>query len=61
MGLAVSNDSEANLVPINSADDWLHLALAVGMLAGGLLLTRREPQVAYQAADHEVAPSRDER
>jgi len=27
-------------VPINDADDWLHLGLAVGLLALGFLLTR---------------------
>jgi hypothetical protein len=39
-GLLVSQDSAANFVPVNRADNWLHLALAVAMIAGGILLTR---------------------
>jgi ABC-type transport system involved in multi-copper enzyme maturation permease subunit len=31
-GLVVSSDSTANFVPMNDADDVLHLALAVGLL-----------------------------
>jgi Domain of unknown function (DUF4383) len=31
-GIAVSNDTDANFVPINGADDWLHLVLAVALL-----------------------------
>ena len=40
-GLAVPMDSSANFVPLNLADDILHLALGVGMIALGALLTRR--------------------
>ena len=40
-GLVVGQDSTANFVPLNSADDWLHLVLGVGMIALGLLTTRR--------------------
>ena len=40
-GLVVGEDSAANFVPLNDADDWLHLGLGLGMLALGLLLTRR--------------------
>jgi len=39
-GLLIDKDSGANFVPLNSADDWLHLALGLGMLALGLLLDR---------------------
>jgi hypothetical protein len=39
-GLIVAEDSAANFVPMNDADDWLHLVLAVGMIALGLLLGR---------------------
>jgi ABC-type transport system involved in multi-copper enzyme maturation permease subunit len=31
-GLLVSSGSDANFVPANSADDFLHLALAIGLL-----------------------------
>jgi hypothetical protein len=40
-GLLVAEDSAANFVPMNDADDWLHLVLAIGMIALGVLLTRR--------------------
>lgn len=37
-GLIVDETSSANFVPLNTADNWLHLVLAVGMIALGLLL-----------------------
>jgi hypothetical protein len=40
-GLVISKDSAANFVPVNTADDYLHLVLGLGMVALGLLLTRR--------------------
>jgi uncharacterized protein DUF4383 len=40
-GLVVGQDSAANFVPLNPADDWLHLVLGLGMIALGLLTTRR--------------------
>ena len=40
-GLLVDEESGANVVPVNAADDWLHLVLGLGMVALGLLLTRR--------------------
>ncbi|GII86876.1 membrane protein [Sphaerisporangium siamense] len=42
-GLIVDHDSDANLVPLNTPDNWLHLVLAVGMIGLGLLLSRRHP------------------
>jgi hypothetical protein len=39
--LIVGQQSEANFVPVNPADDVLHLVLRVGMIALGLALTRR--------------------
>jgi hypothetical protein len=39
-GLLVDHDSPANFVPVNTADNWLHLVLAVAMIAIGLLLGR---------------------
>jgi Domain of unknown function (DUF4383) len=32
-GIFVSSDSDANFIPVNTADDFLHLALAIGLLA----------------------------
>jgi Domain of unknown function (DUF4383) len=40
-GLVVGQDSSANFVPLNTADDWLHLVLGLGMIALGLLTSRR--------------------
>ncbi|MGI5478763.1 DUF4383 domain-containing protein [Streptomyces lavendofoliae] len=40
-GLIIDHDSAANFVPVNSADNWLHFVLGVGMIALGVLLTRR--------------------
>ena len=39
-GLVVDHGSDANFVPVNDADNWLHLGLAVGMIALGALLGR---------------------
>ena len=44
-GLAVPMDSAANFVPLNTADDILHVVLGLGMIALGALLTRR-PDIA---------------
>ncbi len=40
-GLLINLQEPVNFVPLNMADNWLHLALAVGMLGLGLLLGRR--------------------
>jgi hypothetical protein len=39
-GLVVDDLSPANFVPMNTADDWLHLGLAAGMILLGVLLGR---------------------
>lgn len=36
-GLLVDRDSDANFVPVNDADDWLHFVLGLGMIGLGLL------------------------
>lgn len=45
-GLLVDQDADANFVPLNDADDWLHLALGIGMIALGVLLPRADREVA---------------
>jgi hypothetical protein len=40
-GLIVDSASAANFVPLNGADDILHLVLGLGMIALGVALTRR--------------------
>ncbi len=39
-GLVVSSDSSANFVPMNNADDVLHLGLAVGLLGSYFVSAR---------------------
>lgn len=39
-GLVVAADSAVNVIPLNDADNWLHLGAAVGMVALGALLGR---------------------
>jgi hypothetical protein len=42
-GLFVAGgNSPANFVPVNNADNWLHLVLAIAMVALGFLLGRRD-------------------
>ncbi|MFC7616511.1 DUF4383 domain-containing protein [Actinokineospora soli] len=40
-GLVIDHDSAANFVPVNGADNWLHLLLGLGMIGLGLALGRR--------------------
>ena len=40
-GLVIDQESGANFVPVNSADNWLHLVLAIGMVALGAVGLRR--------------------
>ncbi len=40
-GVLIDHDSDANFVPVNSADNWLHLVLGTGMVALGLVVQRR--------------------
>jgi len=37
-GLFVDQSDDGNFVPVNNADDWLHLILGVGMIAIGAAL-----------------------
>ncbi|TDO48002.1 uncharacterized protein DUF4383 [Kribbella sp. VKM Ac-2527] len=40
-GLIIDQSSQANFVPVNTADNWLHLGLGLVMILLGLVLTRR--------------------
>ena len=40
-GVVIDKDSSANFVPVNSADNWLHLGLAAGMVALGLVVRKK--------------------
>jgi len=39
-GLLVERGSSANFVPLNNADDWLHLVLGIAMIGLGVALSR---------------------
>lgn len=39
-GVVVDHEHQANFVPLNDADDWLHLVLAIAMVGLGLLLSK---------------------
>jgi hypothetical protein len=41
-GLLVGQESAANFVPVNPADDILHVVLGIGMIGLGLALSRRQ-------------------
>ena len=41
-GLLIDHDSDANFVPLNDADNWLHLGLGVAMLLLGLIGRRAQ-------------------
>ena len=47
-GLVIDKDSDANFVPVNKADDWLHLVLGLGMVALGLILQRERAGLTRQ-------------
>ena len=47
-GLLVDHDSDANFVPLNDADDWLHLGLGAGMVLLGLILGRDHTHVDHR-------------
>ncbi|MEU0163569.1 DUF4383 domain-containing protein [Streptomyces sp. NPDC006261] len=40
-GLFVGHHSSANFVPLNTADNWLHFVLGIGMITLGVVLTCR--------------------
>jgi Domain of unknown function (DUF4383) len=39
-GLVIDHGGPANFVPVNTADNWLHLILAIAMIGLGVLLGR---------------------
>lgn len=50
-GLVTDGASSANFVLLNTADDWLHLLLAIGMIGVGLLLGRSPSQINLRHTD----------
>jgi hypothetical protein len=50
-GLVIDDRSTANVVPVNSADNWLHLGLGAGMLLLAVTLAaQRDPSEATEDA-----------
>jgi hypothetical protein len=47
-GLIIDRDSSANFVPLNTADNWLHLGLGAAMILLGLALGRGRPATTTQ-------------
>jgi hypothetical protein len=45
-GLVIDRMSDANFVPVNDADNWLHVGLAAGMIVLGLALSQRSATTA---------------
>lgn len=39
-GIVIDKDGGANFVPVNAADNWLHLGLGAGMIALGVITSR---------------------
>jgi hypothetical protein len=39
-GILIDKGTAANFVPVNTADDWLHLVLGLGMIGVGIALSR---------------------
>lgn len=60
-GLIVEEDSMANFVPLNAADDWLHFVLAVTMIGLSFLPRPAETTAAEAPAEGEplTSPDRD--
>jgi hypothetical protein len=48
-GLIVGQDSSANFVPLNTADNWLHFVLGLGMIGLGFVTTRERRPAARAA------------
>jgi hypothetical protein len=49
-GLFVGADDDANFVPIDNADDWLHLVLGVGLLGSWFISRGRDEVVTERPA-----------
>lgn len=60
-GLAVDHDHDANFVPLNDADNWLHAGLGIVMLALGTLLPGDRVAVTSRRVSAGSAYDRDRR
>ena len=53
-GLFVGADDDANFVPVNTADDWLHLVLAAGLL-GSWFISKGTEEAARRDRDRDTS------
>lgn len=53
-GMVIDHDSAANFVPLNAADNWLHLILGAGMIALGFALSPKRDDGAGVAGSNNV-------
>ncbi|NKR91072.1 DUF4383 domain-containing protein [Rhodococcus hoagii] len=49
-GVSINRDDAANFIPVNDADNWLHLGLAVAMIVIGGFLPQMETRNAQPAS-----------
>lgn len=49
-GTIIGHDTPANFVPVNTADNWLHLVLGVAMIALAILLSRNTTRTGVTAS-----------
>jgi len=54
-GLLIPHDHGANFVPLNTADNWLHFALAATMIALGILLGGSDARRRRTGGDEHLA------
>lgn len=59
-GTAIDLGESANFLPFNTADNWLHLGLGLGMIALGLILAKVTTDSAQELESGEVAFTRAE-
>ena len=55
-GLVIDHDSAANIVPVNDADNWLHLVLSVAMIALGVALGCRRDDTGRPVGSDSATP-----
>ena len=51
-GLLIGHDTPANFVPVNTADNWLHFVLGLGMIGLGLALSRGNARAGRTSTAH---------
>ncbi|MBF6244254.1 MULTISPECIES: DUF4383 domain-containing protein [Nocardia] len=55
-GLVVDEESTANVIPVNTADNWLHLGLGAAMLLFGLFLGPADRPILFEGSPQPGRP-----